>query len=418
VSASQVRSETAVSRRQAPTNSGLPAWLIVLLVAVMGLNLRASLGSIPPLLDDINRDLPLNSTAAGLLTSVAVVFMGLCAPLGQRLGARIGPEVAAGLMMQVLAVSGLMRVLPWGGLGLLFFSAAVAGAAMGGISSLMPALIAHRVPRIRGFAMGIYSTGLASGVAVAAAVAVPWEQWLGGWRPSLAAWGAIAALTGAVWLLAVPKMRGSSGTPVLRPVAVDHRIPWRSATAWWVTLYTTGNMIVGFSGLAWVTPLYASLGKSAHEAAAMLVLFQLVQLAAMLTLPAITDFTTDRRPMLTLMTVATATGILLLLIDPLMFAVPAVVLFGVGVGGGSTLGLVLIVDATDNQSDAARLGAMTLLVAFLAGALGPFVMGMLRDLSGGFRLGYSVMLVLALLMLVVVAANRPGRTISGPASPG
>ncbi|UMG91200.1 MFS transporter [Nocardioides sp. TF02-7] len=407
-----VRADTTDDRRSGRTGSGLPAWSIVGLVAVVGLNLRASLGSIPPLLDDIGRDLPLNGTAAGLLTSVAVVFMGLCAPLGQRLGARIGPEVAIGLMMQVLAAAGLVRLLPWGGLPLLFASAAVAGAAMGGISSLMPALIGHRVPRIRGFTMGIYSTGLASGVAIAAAVAVPWENWLGGWRASLAAWGAIAALTGAVWLLAVPRMRGSSATPVPAAVVVDHRLPWRSATAWWVTLYSTGNMIVGFSGLAWVTPLYASLGKSPHEAAAMLVLFQLVQLAAMLTLPGITDFTRDRRPMLVLMTALTATGILLLLIDPLAFAIPAVTLFGIGVGGGSTLGLVLIVDSTDNQADAARLGAMTLLVAFLTGALGPFMLGVLKDLSGGFTLGYSVVLALTLSMLVVVAANRPGRSLS------
>lgn len=398
-------------RRQGPARSGLPAWWIVALVAVVGLNLRASLGSIPPLLDEINRDLHLNNTAAGLLTSVAVVFMGLCAPLGQRFGARVGPELAIGLMMQLLAVAGLARLLPWGGHWVLFATAAVAGAAMGGISSLMPSLIAYRVPRISGLTVGIYSTGLASGVAVAAAVAVPWEHWLGGWRASLAAWGAIAALTGAVWLAAARKMRGPLPAPVLEPVPVDHRLPWRSATAWWVTLYTTGNMIVGFSGLAWVTPLYASLGKSAHEAAAMLVLFQLVQLAAMLTLPAITDYTTDRRLMLTLVTVATAVGILLIVIDPIRWAIPAVTFFGIGVGGGSTLGLVLVVDSTDTQADAARLGAMMLLVAFLAGALGPFVMGLLRDLSGGFTLGYSVMLGLTLLMLVVVAANRPGRSI-------
>ncbi|MBM7516505.1 MFS transporter [Nocardioides nitrophenolicus] len=389
----------------------LPAWLIVLLVTVVGLNLRASLGSFPPLLDDMAGDLPLSNTAAGLLTSVAVVFMGLCAPVGQRLGTRVGAEMAVGLMMQVLALAGIMRIVAWGGLPLLFVSVALAGAAMGGISSLMPALIAHHVPRIRGLTVGLYSTGLASGVAIAAAVAVPWEHLLGGWRASVAAWGFIAAATGALWLLAVPRLRASTEGAPAATVVVDHRMPLRSRTAWWVTAFTTGNMIVGFSGLAWVTPLYASLGKSPHEAASMLVLFQIVQLLAMLTLPAITDFTTDRRPMLALMVLATCAGIALLLLDPITWAVPAVVLFGIGVGGGSTLGLVLIVDCTDSQADAARLGAMTLLIAFLAGALGPFVLGLLRDLSGGFTAGYAVMLALAGAMLAVVFRFRPGRTI-------
>ncbi|WP_028472403.1 CynX/NimT family MFS transporter [Nocardioides alkalitolerans] len=390
--------------------SRLPAWLIVVLVGAIGLNLRASLGSVPPLLDDMNRDLHLSSTAAGLLTALAVVFMGLCAPLGQRLGARIGAEVATGLMMALLAVAGVVRLVPLGA-PLLFASVALAGAAMGGASALMPSLIGHHVPSIRGFTMGIYSAGLAMGVAIAAGTAVPLEHLLGGWRPALATWGVISAVTAAAWLLITPALRGSTGSAPEHAVVVDHRMPWRSRTAWWVTLFSTSQMIIGFSGLAWITPLYVSLGKTSQEAANMFVLFQVVQLLTMLTLPALSDRTRDRRPLLGFVVASTVIGISMLLIDPVGLAIPCMTLFGMGVGGGSTLGLVLIVDVTSTQADAARLGAMTLLVAFLAGAMGPFVMGVLRDLTGGFVAGYSVMLALSVAMLLAVVAYRPGRTI-------
>ena len=105
----------------------------------------------------------------------------------------------------------------------------------------------------------------------------------------------------------------------------------------------------------------------------------------------------------------------MLLLDPVGLAVPAMVLFGAGVGGGSTLGLVLIVDSTTSQADGARLAAMVLLVAFLAGALGPLVMGVLRDLTGGFTAGYSVMLGFSVLMLAATVLYRPGRTIEDAA---
>ena len=394
--------------------SGLPAWVVVVLIVAIGLNLRASLGSVPPLLDDINADLHLSNTAAGLLTSLAVVCMGLCAPLGQKLGARIGAELATGCAMVVLAVAGLVRLVPWGS-ALLFASVALAGAAMGAASALMPSLVGHHVPNLRGLVMGLYSAGLAMGVAIAAGTAVPLEHLLGGWRPALATWGLIAAVTAAGWLLLTPRLRRSTSGHPIDAVVADHRMPWRSRTAWLVTLFSTSQMVIGFSGLAWVTPLYVSLGLSRQEAANQFVLFQVVQLATMLTLPPLTDHTRDRRPLLAFVLACTVAGITMLLLDPVGLAVPAMVLFGAGVGGGSTLGLVLIVDSTTSQADGARLAAMVLLVAFLAGALGPLVMGVLRDLTGGFTAGYAVMLGLSLLMLAATVLYRPGRTIEDAA---
>ena len=79
---------------------------------------------------------------------------------------------------------------------------------MGASSALVPSLIGKHVPRIRGFTMGLYSTGLALGVAVAAWIALPSEQWLSGWRPALGLWGGITALTVVLWLALLPRLRG------------------------------------------------------------------------------------------------------------------------------------------------------------------------------------------------------------------
>ncbi len=391
----------------------LPAWLLVPMVAAIGLNLRASLGSVPPLIDHIKSDLGIADTAAGLLTSVPVVFMGLAAPLGQRLGARLGSEAAVGWMMLILGVAGLLRLAP-SGAPMLYGSAALAGAAMGGISALMPALIAFHLPSIRGLATGIYSTGLAMGVAIAAGTAVPLEYMLDGWRPALAVWGAFATATAVWWVLLSRRMR--SAPRAAAPDVVDRRLPWRDPVAWSVTLFVSSQMIVGFSGLAWITPFYLSLGLAPQHAANLLVLFQVVQLLSMLTLPTLTDHTTDRRPLLAGVVVSAIAGIAALLIAPLTLAIPAMALFGMGVGGGSTLGLVLIGDAARTHSDGARLGAMCLFVAFLTGALGPLVLGMLSDLTGDLRSGYAVMLALSALVLVLVTRIAPGRVITSAAA--
>lgn len=391
-----------------PSPTALPAWLLVAMVAAVGLNLRASLGSVPPLLDGIRADFGLSYTTAGLLTAVPVLFMGLAAPLGQRTGARLGGEAATGWFLVLLAVAGLIRLAP-AGVWLLFTSTVLAGVAMGGASVLMPAFIAHRLPRVRGLAMGIYSTGLALGVALSAGTSVGLEHLLGGWRPALAAWGGVALATAVAWALLARRIGPDPlGIPT---VVAETRLPWRSSTAWMVTAFSSSQMMVGFSGLAWITPLYLELGKSEQGAANLFVLFQVVQLVTMLTLPALTDHTTDRRPLLALVVTSSIAGITLLLIAPLTLAIPAMALFGMGVGGGSTLGLVLIVDSTRTQQAAARLGAMTMLVAFVSGALGPIVLGALSDATGDLRSGYAVMLALSVAVLGVVARLVPGRWI-------
>ncbi|WP_239313403.1 MFS transporter [Plantactinospora mayteni] len=380
----------------------------------IGLNLRAALGSVPPLLPPITDELGLSSTTQGMLTSVAILFTGLCAPVGQKLGARIGPERATAVMLGTLAVGCSIRLVAdhtW----VFLLSSAVAGVGMGGATALLPSLIAHHVPKIRGIAMGLYSTGLAMGVAVAAWIAVPTDAWLGGWKPALALWGLIALVTLALWLCATPRLRRAYPSREVTGLVVNHRLPWRSRTAWWVTWYTTAAMIIGFSGLAWVTPLYVELGVPDQRAAGYFVAFQVVQLAGMLTLPWLTDYTRDRRPLLALVLVSSAVGIACLLIDPLGLVWPAMCLFGTGAGGGSTLALVLLVDVASSQADAARLSGMVMLVAYVAGAFAPVLLGVLHDLTGAYTAGYSVILALILGVLVTIPAFRPDRRLENPA---
>lgn len=387
----------------------LPAWLLVLTIAVIGLNLRAGFGSIPPLVDVISAELGLTSTAAALLTSVPIACMGLSAPLAQRLASRVGAESAAATMLGVLSIACLMRLFV-GSAATLFASVGLAGAGMGGVSALMPALISHHLPRIRGSATGVYSTAMASGVAVAAWIAGPTAELFGGWRPALALWGVVSAVTLLCWLVLLPRLRTPS-VPELPATPACRGLPWRSPTARWVTAFTTLNMLIGFSGVAWIAPTFVEHGFSPQRAAGLFALFQIIQLVAMLSLPLLTDFTRDRRPLLAVTVICTSAGLAMMVLAPVQLALPTVLAAGIGVGGAASLALVLVQDASRSKAEAGRLGAMALLVSLLAGACGPLLMGTLRDLTGGFTTGYAVLLGLAAVALVILPVFRPGRTI-------
>lgn len=395
------------------TSGVLPAWLIVALMVAIGLNLRATLGAIPPLLGDITAELDLSGFAQASLSSLAILAMGLFAPLGQRMAARLGAEVTTAIMLGLLSASGFLRLAATT-TPILMFSVALAGASMGAASAIAPALIAQHVPQIRGFTTGMYSLGLAMGVAIAAWIAVPSEQLLGGWRPALALWGAFAGVTAIAWIIAIPALHNHPERPARLQRGDRHvKLPWRSGTAWMVTGYTAMIMLIGFSGLAWVAPYYASLGYRAQDAANLLVLFQVVQVAAMLTLPTITDHTRDRRPLLALSLGLGLIGIAGLVFAPTQFAIPAVALFGLGLGGSSPLALVVLVDYAGSPGNAARLGAMMMLIAYPMGAIGPLILGTVRDITGSYAIGYGIVLTLGILTFATIPIFRPGRTIEG-----
>jgi MFS transporter, CP family, cyanate transporter len=276
---------------------------------------------------------------------------------------------------------------------------------------VMPGLIADHLPRYRGLAMGAYATTFAVGVGIAAWIAVPSDHLLGGWRPALAVWGGVAAVTGVCWLVLLPGFRREP-TPLADEIETPSELPWRSPIAWWVTLFTTAQFVVGFCSVAAVAPRFVELGLTASKGASYFVVMQMVQTVAMLVLPALTDHWTDRRPMLALGVVCEAVGLALLVVDPLGLALPAVLLLGMGLGAGSALGLILVVDAAPTQTDSVRLGAMTFLVAFTVGGAAPFVLGVLDDATGGSMVGFLLLLAVAVSLLVNVRAHRPGRTIS------
>ena len=64
--------------------------LIAGLALLIGFNLRPIMAAIGPLLEILQRDLGLSSTQAGLLTTLPVVLMGVCALAGPWLQRWVG----------------------------------------------------------------------------------------------------------------------------------------------------------------------------------------------------------------------------------------------------------------------------------------------------------------------------------------
>jgi len=440
------------------------ALAIVALLAIAA-NLRGPLTSLPPLVDRISESLGLSSVAAGGLTSLPLLCMGLLAPLAPRLAVRYGLEKALGLGIALIAVGTAGRALA--GAPGLYAGTVVLGTGIAIAGALVPAAVRQAVPGNIGGATSLSNVVTMTMAALAAATVTPLADRVGA-PAALAVW-AIPAL--AALVLWIPQMRGSApsdgrarpggrtpaggsapatnsapapsraaagssapatdsagaaGTPgdtasrtgdgPPAPTRGAAQLPWRSRTAWLITGYLTANSLMFYVVLAWLPAAYLDLGWSPTGAGLLLGAFSTWQLLAALALTAVLHrWRGDRRVLYCSAAGLSVLGMLGvgLVPDAATWLVIAVV--GIGLGGGFTLGLVQLASHVASPLDSARLSAMAFLVSFLLAAFGPTLAGLARDATGAFTSSFLALAAIATAQVLIGTRLHPRRRV-GPAS--
>jgi CP family cyanate transporter-like MFS transporter len=363
-------------------------------VVLVSLNMRPAIASVPPIVDEIREAYGLSAAAAGALTALPVVCMGVFAPAAAWLSARWGTGRVVAAALVLLTAATLVR--PLGGSALLFggtFAIGV-GVAVGG--ALLPALVRSRFPDRVGPMTGVYTTALIGGALVAAGVTpLP-----GSWRAALAFWALPAAVALAVWWAVRP------AGPAVFPASASSWSPWRSRPAWLATVYMGGQSLLFYAVLAWLPARYTDLGWTARAAGGLLALFSAAQLVTALGLPVLAR--RDPRPAIAGALLATMASLVLVAVVPL--AAPAVwaVLLGLGVGGSFALALTVVGQVAPTPSDTARASGMAFFVGYLFAALGPVAVGLLHDTTGDYRWPFlSLLVVGAVALAAALPAARP-----------
>jgi CP family cyanate transporter-like MFS transporter len=403
-------------------------------LVLVALNLRPAIASVPPVLPDIQHDLGLSGTGAGVLTALPVLCLGLFAPAAAWLAGRFGVDRVVAWALVVLGAGTLVRAL--GGAAVLFAATFLAGIGLAVGGALLPGIVKAHFPADRAATVtGLYTTGLAGGALLAAALTVPLRNLFGGsWAPALAVWALPAAAALLVWRqvaaaagpgrpAAGPESPGASGAdaagghegsrgPAAEPAPAEGGgLPWRSGLAWRVTLYTGLQSLLFYAALTWLSPLYRAQGWSAERAGLLLAVFSLSQLVATLGLPALADRTGDRRPWTALAVGACTAGLLVVAVAPMAAPWLAAAVIGFGAGGQFAMALTLLVDTAADPAASQRLSGMAFLVGYLLAAAGPAAVGVLHDVTGGFTAAFLALTVIGVVTLALGVSVRRGAVV-------
>lgn len=364
----QVQQQAVVLRRP---------WLLLLGLVLVALNLRPALSSMAPVLGQVSEGLGLNASQAGLLTTLPVLCLGLFAPLAPVLARRFGSErVILGIL--VTLALGLVVRSTFGAVGV-FLGSLMAGASIGIIGVLLPGIVKRDFPQHAGTLTGVYTMALCLGAAMAAGATVPLAQHFdGSWALGLGFWVLPALLAMLVWL---PQARQGHG---LHKVAYRVRGLWRDPLAWQVTLYMGLQSSLAYIVFGWLPSILIGRGLSPTEAGLVLSGSVIVQLISSLSAPWLATRGKDQRLAIVVVMSGTLAGLFGCLYAPLSGLWGWAIVLGLGQGGTFALALTLIVLRSKDAHVAANLSSMAQGVGYTLASMGPFAVGLVHDLTGGW----------------------------------
>jgi MFS transporter, CP family, cyanate transporter len=377
-----------------------PVRPVVLLLGVLALaaNLRAALAGYPPLLETARAELGISASAAGLAQTGAVLAMAAGSFAGAAIGARFGHERALAGAVGLVAVGSLVRGLPT--FPALVGGSVAVGAGIGVAGVGLTGVVKDRLTARAGAVTGGYVVAMLVGATAASAAAVPLAVLLGGWSLALAAWAVPALLAVAVW------------TPVARRMPRPDRdgprsaLPWRDPFARWACCYQAGTSLLVYGWMTWLPPYYQGQGFSPALAGLLLGGWSIAQMPAALLVPALAE--RSRRwgfwasAMLGCIAAGTL-GALLLPLAPLVGPWLWIALIGIGSGAGFPLGLAVIAWRTPDGAASAATSGLALGVGYTVAGLGPLLMGVLIDVTGGYAAAIGLLLAAAAGQALAVA---------------
>ncbi len=385
-----------------PATSGL---LLTLAVVLTALNLRPAITSVGPLLGDMRDSLGASAIWAGVLTTLpglCFAAAGLAAP---RLAARVGVDRAITVALVVLSIGLVVRVVD--GPLVVVGGTLVATAGIALINVLIPVVIKRSFPARIGVMTGVYTAALQGGGALGSAV-TPAIDALSGWRTALGAWAALAALALAAWLAATRRGGATSVAPPRRDTDPLPSRPsmLRSPLAWTITLFFGCQAFLAYVVMGWLPAVFIDGGMSKGAAGLLLGLVSVLAVPVSIVIAPAAARQSSQSGWIVGLGVLGFAGVIGLAAAPDAAPLLWSVLLGLGMSVFS-LALTVIALRSRDAADTARLSGMAQGIGYLLAGVGPFLFGLLHEVTGGWTVSWG--LVLAVYAIRMVTGALAGR---------
>lgn len=380
--------------------------LLIVAVVLTALNLRPAITSVGPLLGEMRASLGASAIWAGALTTLPVLCFAAAGMAAPWLARRVGLGNAISVALVILSVGLVVRVLD--GQYVVIGGTLVASAGIALVNVLIPVVIKGSFPAQIGLMTGVYTAALQGGGALGSAVTPPLEPMLGGWRPAVGSWVLLAVLALLLW---VPASRAIRGARTAAPAGESRgRSLLRSRLAWTVTLFFGCQAFLAYIVMGWLPEVFIDNGVSKSDAGLLLGLVSVLAVPISLIIPPLAARQKNQSGWIVGLGVLGFIGMVGLLIDPSFSPLLWSVLVGIGMSVFS-LGLTVIALRARNAEDTARLSGMVQGLGYLIASAGPFLFGLLHEMTAGWTVPWIMVLVVYSVQMVAGALAGRNRYV-------
>ncbi|MGB1313809.1 MAG: CynX/NimT family MFS transporter [Bizionia paragorgiae] len=372
---------------------------ILLLVGILcvAINLRPALSSIGPLVGMIRQDLGLTETLLGLLTTLPLIAFGIISTMTPLFTKRFG--IGNTLLAALILLSMGIVVRSIGGIITLYLGTILLGLAIAFGNVLIPALIKRNFPHKAGLVTSLYSGIMSLGAAVAAGLSYPLAQAMGmGWRGSLVVWAALAIIALIIWM---PNLKRIKRTTPSRSFKEAMKKLSGSLLVWKLALYMGLQSFAFYVILAWLPAILIDRGFDASYAGWMLSLSQATGIIGAILIPIWAGSRKDQRLVIAVLVLIEVFSLIGLMIPSLGMVELWTGLIGMALGGTFGLALLLIVLRSHDAETAAELSGIVQSIGYFIAATGPFIVGLIYDITEVWNYAIILLLVLAILKLIM-----------------
>ena len=376
--------------------------LVLVGIVVLSFNLRPTAVSVGPVLAELRGSFDMSGPVAGLLTSLPVVAFAVFGALAPAAARHVGLHRVT-LLAILAAVAGLLGRAITGSeaLFLLLSLLALGGMAMANV--LLPSLVKLHFPDRIGQVTAIYTTALSVGLTAALVLTVPLSDALGGWRWGLGTWALLAVLAAAPWVALVAHDRHLEDTPR----NITYRQVARTRLGQAMALFFGLQSLQAYAIFGWFAQLWRDSGYSATVAGLLAGLLAATAIPLSLLLPNVLARTADPRRVLVPVILAYPLGYVGLMVAPSSLALAWAIVVGAATATFPLI-LTLIGLRARTPEGTATLSAFTQSTGYLLAALGPFLVGVVHDATGGWTWPLVLLLVLVIPLLPLAAyVSRP-----------
>lgn len=394
--------------------------LIVTAILLTATTLRSPITSVGALMSKIQGDTGLSNTLAGLLTTFPLLAFALFSLIAPTVSRKLGIEKTMLYCMLLMCVGIVLRSVP--SIWMLFIGTALIGITIGMCNVLVPGIIKRDFPYKVGLLTGIYTSSMNLWGAISSGISPFLAEQSWGWRGSLGVWVILAASAAMLWISVIWGKRNSPSTSAsIKPetpleinindkrntkvnVSADtsnkFQSVWKSALAWQITLFMGLQSLMFYVGIAWLPQIFYEKGISYHTSGLYLFYMQVACMLGSFSMPIIAGRFRSQTSLAVI-----SSSFFVIGYSGILFGSPSLTLLFMivlGLGCGTSFGLVILFFSlrTHTGEQAAQISGMAQSIGYFLAAIGPFLFGLVHDLTGGWNIPLIVITALAFVTVL------------------